>query len=147
MRVIFHKLIYIQKLHQLKSSTKIFFKQPSQQIHFTISLSGFRLNTTVWRTENVLEKVDCVIECVAEPCCRSINYKKTSNPKSKSNCEMLHHVMNEKPKKLVDNSSYDHVYLINPQKVSNLGWDSQQQNLFFSQLSCILIPKVVSRRT
>ena len=60
----------------------------------------------------------CILECVTEPCCRSINYKKTSIAQNESNCEMLHNtVHNSSQKSLQANFSYDHVYLSNPQKV------------------------------
>ncbi|XP_028410631.1 uncharacterized protein LOC114533321 [Dendronephthya gigantea] len=85
-------------------------------ICYNSTLEGFRLNTTVWQTKGVLEKIDCILECATKPCCRSINYKKTED---KSNCEMLHYVVSEKPKKLVENTSYDHVHLVNPEKDFN----------------------------
>ena len=81
-------------------------------------LLGYRLNTTLWMMKNVSSKVECVIECVNEPCCRSINYKKNSH--NEANCEMLSDVVyntSDPEKVLVKNCSYDYVYLTNPQKV------------------------------
>ena len=67
-------------------------------------------------TKDVSERIDCIMECVKEPCCRSINYKKTFQ--NEPNCEMLHDVIyNTSEKALERNSSHDHVYLVNPQKV------------------------------
>ena len=64
----------------------------------------------------VFEKIDCVVKCVQEPCCRSINYKKTSE--NEANCEMLHDVVYDTSEKVLKkNSSYDYVYLTNQQKV------------------------------
>ena len=60
--------------------------------------------------------MDCVVECVKQPCCRSINYKQTSH--GESNCEMLHNLVYNTSEKLLErNPFYDHVYLINPRKV------------------------------
>ena len=68
----------------------------------------------------VSQRIDCIVECAIEPCCRSINYKKTS--KNETNCEMLHDQLdtNDTSKKLLNESSYDYVYLTNPQKVNVL---------------------------
>ena len=69
-------------------------------------------------TKVVSDWPDCVMECVREPCCRSINYKRTANLKNESNCEMLHNlVYNTSQKFLVANYTYNHVYLGNPRKV------------------------------
>ena len=74
------------------------------------------LNTEVFKTKDVPGKIECVMECVTEPCCRSVNYRKTL--KNSSNCEMLHNVLCVKSEKeLESNSSYDYVYLTNPKKV------------------------------
>ena len=67
-------------------------------------------------TKDVFERIECIMECVKEPCCRSINYKKTFQNEPK--CEMLHEVIyNTSEKALKRNSSYDYVYLLDPQKV------------------------------
>ncbi|CAB4011448.1 Hypothetical predicted protein, partial [Paramuricea clavata] len=59
--------------------------------------------------------MECIVECVNEPCCRSTNYKKDFQ--NKPNCEMLHDVVyNTSEKVLERNSSYDYVYLLDPQK-------------------------------
>ena len=67
--------------------------------------------------KNVPKWMDCIIECVKEPCCRSINYRNTLH--NETNCEMLHNVVYNTSEELLErNSSYDHVYLTNPHKVS-----------------------------
>ena len=80
------------------------------------------------------------MECATEACCRSINYKKTVSLKDEPNCEMLHDVLyNTSDKMLENNSSYDHVYLVNPEKVTiyqceycSVYWGKNQQlhNMF-----------------
>ena len=62
--------------------------------------------------------IDCLIECVTEPCCRSINYRKHER-NNETNCEMLHNVVNSTTTKevLEKNNSYDYIYLINSKKV------------------------------
>jgi hypothetical protein len=89
---------------------------------FAYSLSlytpGFRLDATVLMARAVSQRIDCVIDCATEPCCRSINYKKSMFLENESNCEMLHNVVyNVSEKILKEKSSYDYVYLLNPQKV------------------------------
>ena len=83
---------------------------------FSLCSLGYRLNTSVVMTKFVSQWMECMIECVNEPCCRSINYKKTY--KNEANCEMLHDVVyNTSEKDLERNFSYDYIYLIEPQKV------------------------------
>ena len=80
---------------------------------------GFRLNTTIFANQIVSQRIDCIIECAMEPCCRSINYKKRSSLKNETNCEMLHNVVfNTSENALEKNSSFHYVYLTNPDKVS-----------------------------
>ena len=83
-------------------------------LHFV----GYRLNVTILKTKAVSDWLACVLECVTEPCCRSINYKKSSISQNESNCEMLHNMVYNTSQKLLEpNCSYDHVFLNNPQKV------------------------------
>ncbi len=64
----------------------------------------------------VSQRIDCVMECATEPCCRSINYNKVLQ--NVSNYELLHNVIYDDIEEVLEkNSSYDYVYLINPQKV------------------------------
>ena len=56
------------------------------------------------------------MECATEPCCRSINYKKVLQ--NESNCELLHTVIYDESEEILEkNSSYDYIYLVNPDKV------------------------------
>ena len=82
--------------------------------------AGFKLNATIIKNVVVSEWIDCVLECACEPCCRSINYKKTLDLKNETNCEMLHDMVYNKSQLLLldKNNSYDHVYLANPRKVN-----------------------------
>ncbi|XP_028411120.1 microfibril-associated glycoprotein 4-like [Dendronephthya gigantea] len=83
-------------------------------------LQRFRLNAPVVKTNVVSEWIDCVMECATEICCRSINFKKKWTSKNDSNCEMLHNVVYNTSERLLEkNSSYDYVYLVNPQKEFN----------------------------
>ena len=75
----------------------------------------------VLMTKVVPQMIVCVIECAKEPCCRSINYKKTFSFNNEPICEMLHDVVNGTSHKFLEtNSSYDHVHLINPKKVNTI---------------------------
>ena len=79
-------------------------------------ISGFRLNTSILMIKSLSQWMDCVVECAKQPCCRSINYKQTSQ--NESNCEMLHNLVHNTSEKLLErNPFYGHVYLINPHKV------------------------------
>jgi hypothetical protein len=83
--------------------------------------TGFRLNTTVLKTKVVSQRVDCVMECATETGCRSINYKKTVSVQNETNCEMIHDVLDDTSEKMLENnSSYDYVYLVNPNKVNKI---------------------------
>ena len=83
--------------------------------HYTL---GFRLNSTVVKTKVVSDWADCVMECATEICCRSINFRKKITSENQSNCEMLHNVVYNTSEILLEkNSSYNYVYLVNPQKV------------------------------
>ena len=105
------------------SNTKIgephnaFFKQSQRGLfHFKLHLIGYRLNAIIWMAIPVFKKIDCVIKCVQEPCCRSTNYKKT--PQNETNCEMLHDVVYDTSEEVLEkNCSCDYVFLTNPQKV------------------------------
>ena len=88
---------------------------------FSLFTPDFRLNAAILARKTVSERTECIIECVKEPCCRSINYRKTLC--NETNCEMLHNVVYNTSEKLLEkSSSYDHVYLTNPHKVRFLHW-------------------------
>ncbi|XP_028411627.1 coagulation factor VIII-like [Dendronephthya gigantea] len=87
------------------------------------SFEDFRLNTTIHSTAFVYDWVDCAGECLKEPCCRSINFKKEfiSENSENYNCEMLHHVITDASNNLLEpNSSYDYVFFHNTKKKFNL---------------------------
>ena len=76
---------------------------------FSLCSLGFRLNSSVVMTKFVTQWLECVIKCVNEPCCRSMNYKKTLMQEfNEANCEMLQDVVdNTSEKDLERNLSYD----------------------------------------
>ncbi|XP_028415686.1 adhesion G protein-coupled receptor E2-like [Dendronephthya gigantea] len=90
-------------------------------ICYNSTLEGTRLKYSVIKSKFVQgEMIDCLMECVTEPCCRSINYKNNWMFENETNCEMLHNMVYTASKKMLEkNSSYDHAYLINPAKVFN----------------------------
>ena len=59
------------------------------------------------------------MECAIDQCCWSLNYKKNSTSLNEPSCELLHNIANYSAfvKMLEINTSYDYVYLINPEKV------------------------------
>ena len=59
------------------------------------------------------------MDCAADQCCRSVNYRKISNLQNETNCEMLHDIVshNTFDDMLKKNSAFDYVYLIKPEKV------------------------------
>ena len=74
---------------------------------------------TVLMKKVVPQIIACVIECAKESCCRSINYKKTLSLQNEPNCEMLHDVVNSTSQKFLErNCSYDHVHILNQEKVN-----------------------------
>ena len=81
-------------------------------------------------TKVVSEKLGCVMECSNEPCCRSINYKKIF--RNEPNCEILHNVVyNTSENALKKNSSFDYVYLTNPEKVR---WELYSRSEWYSTI-------------
>ncbi|CAB4005984.1 Hypothetical predicted protein [Paramuricea clavata] len=86
----------------------------------TVIISGFKLDTKVLMIKVVSDKLACVMECYKEACCRSINYKKTSTFQNEPNCEILHNVVhNSSENALMKTSSFDYVYLVDPEKEYN----------------------------
>ncbi len=86
---------------------------------FFVYIVDFRLNATVYMTTVATHWINCAKECVEEPCCRSINFKKIISTQNERNCEMLHNVVyNSSNKKfLLENTSYDYIYFNHPRKV------------------------------
>ncbi|XP_028416458.1 uncharacterized protein LOC114540535 [Dendronephthya gigantea] len=90
-------------------------------ICYNSTLEDSWLKGSVVKRMFVLGKmIDCLVKCVTEPCCRSINYKKHSKD-NETNCEMLHSVVDEitSQEVLEKNASYDHIYLINTTTINN----------------------------
>ncbi|CAB4006545.1 Hypothetical predicted protein [Paramuricea clavata] len=71
-------------------------------------------------TIHVSQRIDCLIECDKEPCCRSTNIQKKSSSHDAQICEMLHNVVYNTSEKLLEtNPSFDHVYLTSSKKDYN----------------------------
>ena len=67
-------------------------------------------------------------------CCRSINYQTALASQNESNCEMLHNVVYNTTKELLEkNSSYDYVYLVFPSKVNS------RIIILLMELYCIIV--------
>ena len=82
-------------------------------------LVGSRLNATILRTEYVPTKIQCIVNCAQDSCCRSLNYKHKSHCNEQSKCELLHDTLYNASDgiQLEKNKSYDHVFLNEPKKV------------------------------
>lgn len=86
----------------------------------TFSPIGLRLNATVFTRSHAASSVKCVLQCLNEPCCRSVNYHKTPTcDYSKENCELLHVISTENPQYLVEDKEFDYYILLpQPNRVS-----------------------------
>ena len=85
---------------------------------------GHRLNATVHKTLHAWHDVDCVVRCLDDTCCGSVNYLKTldfdkEEDDNKDNCELLHDAAGfGKNNSLLRNGDYDYFILKNPGRVS-----------------------------
>ena len=85
---------------------------------------GHRLNATVHKKLHAWHDVDCVVRCLDDTCCRSVNYLKTldfdkEDDDNKDNCELLHDAAGSaKNSSLLRNDDYDYFILKNHEKVS-----------------------------
>ena len=83
-----------------------------------------RLNAAVRNKLHAWDEVDCVLRCLDDTCCRSVNYLKTldfgkEENDNKDNCELLHDaVVSEKNDSLLRNHDYDYFIMENPERVS-----------------------------
>ena len=83
-----------------------------------------RLNATVHKKLQTWHEVDCVLRCLNDTCCRSVNYLKTldfvrDEDHNKDNCELLHDaVVSGKKDSLLRNDDYDYFIMENPERVS-----------------------------
>jgi hypothetical protein len=93
-------------------------------------------------TKVVSEKLGCVMECSNEPCCRSINYKKIF--RNEPNCEILHNVVyNTSENALKKTSSFDYVYLVNPEKVR---WEWYSRSKWYNAEMAVFHQKLLQKR-
>ena len=62
------------------------------------------------------------MDCAADQCCRSVNYRKISTLQNEANCEMFHDIAghNSFDDMLEKNSAFDYIYMIIPDKVRDL---------------------------
>ena len=83
-----------------------------------------RLNATVHKKLHAWHDVDCVVRCLDDTCCRSVNYLKTldfdkDEDDNKDNCELLHDaVVSGKKDSLPRNHDYDYFIMENHNRVS-----------------------------
>ena len=83
-----------------------------------------RLNATVHKIHQAWYEVDCVLRCLNDTCCRSVNYLKTfdfdkDEDDNKDNCELLHDaVVSGKKDSLLRNDDYDYFIMENPERAS-----------------------------
>ena len=93
-----------------------------------LNISGAKLNTTVLKIKSASYVVDCISECVNEPCCRSVNFKKAC---ALHNCEMLHNLAYNISEELLEkNASFDHIYITNPLKVRRTDRQTNRQTYY-----------------
>lgn len=60
----------------------------------------------------------CVVRCVIDPCCRSVNFKRNSSNEGYGDCELLHDVKNSTSSEMHEkNEMYEHIPLLEPRKV------------------------------
>ena len=95
-------------------------KSPS--LHLS-TLLGHRLNTTVLKKIRAWHDIDCVVRCVDDTCCRSVNFLRTldlDEEENKENCEMLHDaVVSWNNYNLIQaDDNYDYFILHKPARVS-----------------------------
>ena len=81
-------------------------------------LLGYRLKSEILKTFKTIAKVLCVVSCVEDPCCRSVNFKRnSSNEGNDGDCELLHDVDGKSSSRLEKDTLYEHIHLLEPQKV------------------------------
>lgn len=58
--------------------------------------------------------------CLQDDCCRSVNYKKRCLlSENSTNCELLHGVAAERPEQLKPDENFNHLVILQPNKVYN----------------------------
>ncbi len=76
------------------------------------------MNTTVYGRSQASSPMECILHCLNEPCCRSVNYRKITCDNSEGNCELLHVHVTENPQYLVEDGGSDYYILLQPDRVS-----------------------------
>ena len=75
----------------------------------------------IFMTTNASQFMECLLDCCKEPCCRSVNFKKTSTLEDEPKCELLHNLAYNTSKNLLQgNASYDYAYFTKPEKVRSI---------------------------
>ena len=69
---------------------------------------------------NVSSRIACVDKCFAHPCCRSMNYNYATLADHSNKCELLHNLVEITSYILEQNSSFDHLFFNEPEKVIRL---------------------------
>ena len=82
------------------------------------------MNATLHKKLQAWHEVDCVLRCLNDTCCRSVNYLKTldfgtDEDDNKDNCELFHDaVVSGRNDILLQNDDYDYFIMENPERVS-----------------------------
>ena len=84
-------------------------------------INSFNISAKIYAKIATGDRADCVIECVRDPCCRSVNYKTIITAGNEENCEMLHNlVYNASDDLLKKNGTYNYIFFNSPMKVKTL---------------------------
>ncbi|XP_046863411.1 uncharacterized protein LOC124457171 [Xenia sp. Carnegie-2017] len=87
---------------------------------FDSSHKDRRLWSNIYKKINVKNEIECIVSCVNEPCCRSINHRRKLSQGRWSLCEMLHSVLNKSNENdLKHNRFYDYIFFNSPVKEYN----------------------------
>ena len=81
------------------------------------------MNTTMQKKIHAWHDIDCVVRCVDDTCCRSVNFLKTldlDEEENKENCELLHDafVSGNNYNLIQTDDNYDYFILHKPARVS-----------------------------
>ena len=80
---------------------------------------GYRLDVPVLKTIHTMSGPQCVLHCLKDACCRSVNYNtRCLSSQNKTNCELLHGVASEEPGLLRLQENFNHLVLLQPNRVS-----------------------------
>jgi hypothetical protein len=75
----------------------------------------------VVKTVHTISGPECILDCLNNSCCRSVNYNKQNiSSENKTNCELLHNVVSDQPGQWKYDENFDHYYLLNTDKVTAL---------------------------